>query len=106
MSTHIQPQEIKNLSNLAKLNISEAEEKSLAKDLANILDYVAVLQSVDVSGVTLARKVDSLSGLRPDIVEATDQPLSALLPEQKLDDGLLETPNVFSSHESSESNDN
>ncbi len=106
MSAHINSQEIANLSSLAKLQLSEAEEQSLTKDLAQILDYVSVLQSVQVDGISLETNVQLLAELRPDEVKPADIALTELLPEQRLSDSLLQTPNVFTSHESAETDNN
>jgi len=106
MSVHIESQEIINLSHLAKLQLAPAEELSLAKDLAQILSYVAKLQSVAVAGVSLSPTVRLLSALRPDEAQPSTIPLSELLPEMRLVDDLLQTPNVFASHESADTDHN
>ena len=106
MSANINSKEIANLASLAKLQVSEAEEQSLMKDLAKILDYVSILQSVKVDGISLAPNVRLLSELRPDVARPAGIALMELLPEERLDDSLLQTPNVFISHESAETNNN
>lgn len=42
----ISKEEIRNLAELARLEVSDAEAESLGKDISNILDYVGQLQSV------------------------------------------------------------
>lgn len=103
MSVHINPSEITHLSNLAKLQLLEAEEQSLTHDLGQILDYVSVLQSVQVDGIVLDPRVHLLSELRPDEARSAGIALPELLPEHHLVDSLLQTPNVFTSNESAES---
>jgi aspartyl/glutamyl-tRNA(Asn/Gln) amidotransferase C subunit len=100
MSTHITSQEIEQLSNLAKLQLTEADEQSLAHDLEGILKYVDSLQAVKVDGVKLDPRVRLLAELRPDTAHPSGLELKELLPTERLADQLLQTPNVFTKHES------
>ena len=43
--------EVKHIAELARIKISEKEEKSLKKDLSSILEYIDKLNEVDTSGV-------------------------------------------------------
>mgnify|MGYP001589019292 CR=1 FL=1 len=43
--------EVQKIAGLARIKISQEEEKSLQKDLSSILDYVNTLNEVDVSMV-------------------------------------------------------
>ena len=45
--------QIEHLMNLAKLHLPEKEEKSLASDLVQILNYVEKLNELDISNVKL-----------------------------------------------------
>jgi|SRR3989338_709463 len=47
----ISKEEIKKLAELARIHLTESEEKKLAADLQNILGYVDKLKEVDVSNV-------------------------------------------------------
>jgi aspartyl/glutamyl-tRNA(Asn/Gln) amidotransferase C subunit len=106
MSTHISSQEIEQLSNLAKLQLTEADERSLAHDLEGILKYVETLQAVKVDGVRLDPTVRLLAELRPDAVHPSGLELKEVLPEAELTDNLLLTPNVFTNHESTGTDNN
>ena len=46
----INKKEVNHIAKLARLGISEKEEKKFQKDLSSILDYFNCLQEVDVSG--------------------------------------------------------
>lgn len=48
----ISKEEIKNLAELARLELKEGETESLQKDISNILDYVGQIAAVPVSGVS------------------------------------------------------
>ncbi len=43
--------EIKHIAILARIKISEKEEKSLKKDLSSILEYIEKLNEVDTTGI-------------------------------------------------------
>ena len=43
--------EVKHIAGLARIKISEKEEKSLQKDLSSILEYIDKLNEVDTTGV-------------------------------------------------------
>jgi len=43
--------EVKHIANLARIKISEKEEKSLKKDLSSILEYIEKLNEIDTTGV-------------------------------------------------------
>ncbi|MEK7162480.1 MAG: Asp-tRNA(Asn)/Glu-tRNA(Gln) amidotransferase subunit GatC, partial [Patescibacteria group bacterium] len=47
----ISREDIKKLAELARIHLTEKEEKNLEKDLQSILSYVEKLKEVDVSGI-------------------------------------------------------
>lgn len=47
----ISDKEIKHIADLARIKISEKEEKNLKKDLSSILEYIDQLNEVDTTGV-------------------------------------------------------
>lgn len=66
----IEQKDIEYVAFLAKLELSETEKKSLAKDLENILDYVKLLNEIDTNGVEATSHVISLKNvLREDVVK-------------------------------------
>lgn len=63
----ISEDEIKKLARLCRLKLTEDEIKSLQKDMSSILDYVEMLQAVDVSGLEPTSQVTGLMNVvRPD----------------------------------------
>ncbi len=69
--------DIRHLSNLAKLKLTDAEAGAVAADLARIIAMVDEMRSMDTDGVTpLAHPLDSHARLRPDaITETVDRDL-------------------------------
>ena len=61
----ISPEEIRKLASLARIQISEREEASLAKDMDSILDFVKQIQSVSTDA-TKTTKERVRNVLRPD----------------------------------------
>ena len=100
----ISKNEIKKLAELARIHLSEKEEKELAKDLENILGYMEKLKEVDVSGVPeMTHAVDVRNVFREDAGPA-DSPSGsqagkndALLTEQFPEEerGYLKVKGVF-----------
>jgi aspartyl-tRNA(Asn)/glutamyl-tRNA(Gln) amidotransferase subunit C len=65
--------DIRHLSDLAKLKLSETESAAVEHDLNRIIDMVDLMQSIDTEGVTpLAHPLDSHARLRPDQVTEED----------------------------------
>lgn len=57
------------LSNLAKLDFDDAEKSSIKKDLANILDFIAQIDTLDTANEEpLVYLNDEVTVLRPDKV--------------------------------------
>lgn len=61
--------EVAHVAQLARLHLSEAELELMRSQLSNILDYIAMLQEVDVEGVEPTAQVSGLTTvMRPDVV--------------------------------------
>lgn len=77
----ISREDIKKLAELARIHLTEKEEKNLEKDLQSILAYVEKLKEVDVSGVPeMTHAVDTKNVFREDEVGKDDD--DVLLTEQ------------------------
>lgn len=62
--------DVENLSELAKLELTEEEKKGILKDMEGILDYVKQIQDVDVpDGVSYFQEVNTW---REDVLEERD----------------------------------
>src|SRR3989344_2500685 len=96
MSSLINKETIKYLAKLARLELTNAEEESLLKDLSNILAHFEELKTLDTS------KVEPMTGgthlknaFREDIASETNRGAGIdAFPESK--DGFLKIPPVFS----------
>lgn len=69
--------DIRHLSALAQLKLSEEEAAAVAGDLARIIDMVDQMQALNTEGVKpLAHPLDSAARLRPDeVTEGVDRDL-------------------------------
>lgn len=61
--------EVRHVARLARLRLTETELEAMRQELSSILEYVDVLQEVDVSGVSpTAQVTDVVNVVRPDEV--------------------------------------
>ncbi|MCZ6710973.1 MAG: Asp-tRNA(Asn)/Glu-tRNA(Gln) amidotransferase subunit GatC [Gammaproteobacteria bacterium] len=69
--------DIKHLSRLAQLALTETERKAVQKDLERIISMVDIMQAMDTEGVEpLAHPLDAQQRLRPDeVTENVDRDL-------------------------------
>lgn len=88
---------IKHLADLSNFSVSEAESKSLEKDLSEILNYISQLDEIDVEGVEPTYQVFEMENVwRADEIlpqDATREQLLALSKEQK--DNQVKVPKVL-----------
>ena len=91
----ISREDIKKLAELARIRLTEAEEKKLEKDLQSILAYVEKLKEVDVSGVPeMTHAVEAKNVFRADEPAAReDILLTEQFPEEER--GYLKVKGVF-----------
>jgi aspartyl-tRNA(Asn)/glutamyl-tRNA(Gln) amidotransferase subunit C len=62
-------EEVRRIALLARLRFSEQEENQLTEQLGNILQYVAVLERLDTSGIApMAHALEVVNALRDDQV--------------------------------------
>ncbi|NJM05018.1 Asp-tRNA(Asn)/Glu-tRNA(Gln) amidotransferase subunit GatC [Candidatus Gracilibacteria bacterium] len=62
-------EEVQHVARLARLRLDSAEMEPMRAQLSAILDYIALLQEVDVSGVEPTAQVTGLTSVwRPDVV--------------------------------------
>ena len=73
-------QEIDHLANLAKLELTEEEKATYARDLSGVLDFVDQIKEVDTSGIPATAQVTGLTGQeRADVVAECDATIRARL---------------------------
>ncbi|MGE0625233.1 MAG: Asp-tRNA(Asn)/Glu-tRNA(Gln) amidotransferase subunit GatC [Pseudomonadales bacterium] len=94
--TENNPIDIRHLSNLAKLKLTEAEAGAVAGDLARIIAMVDQMAGIDTEGVApLAHPLDSHARMRSDAVtEAVDRALYQR-GAPSTEDGLYLVPRVI-----------
>jgi aspartyl-tRNA(Asn)/glutamyl-tRNA(Gln) amidotransferase subunit C len=88
--------EVEYVARLVRLRLTDAELEHMRSQLSQILDSMATLQEVDVSGVAPTAQVGGLhSVMRPDLVDTGLERSQALAnaPDQK--DGLFRVKPVF-----------
>lgn len=67
-------EQVRKISHLARLRISEAEAAAYAESLSRILDLIEQMNAVDTQGVApMAHPNDAGLRLRPDVVTETNQ---------------------------------
>lgn len=81
--------EVKHIAGLARIKISEEEEKSLKKDLSSILEYIDKLNEVDTTGVEpLYQTTGLVNSFR------TDEPRGEFKMDESLNEKLIgQAPN-------------
>ncbi len=88
---------IEHLADLSNFSVSDAENKSLQKDLSGILKYISQLDEVDVKDVEPTYQVFEMENVwREDEIlpqEASREDLLALTKEQK--DNQIKVPKVL-----------
>ena len=68
------PDQVRGIAHLARLSISEQDIPVYARNLSNILEFVAALERVDTGGTApMAHPLSLGQRLRPDAVTETDQ---------------------------------
>lgn len=71
--------EVEHVARLARLRLSAEELERMRGQISNILDYIAMLQEVDVADVAPTAQVTGLSTvLRPDVVAEQLSPEAVL----------------------------
>jgi len=88
--------DIKAIAKLARLRIDEADVRSYATNLSNILDLVEQMNSVDTEGVVpMSHPLDVVQRLREDVVTETDQREEFQKVAPATQDGLYLVPKVI-----------
>ena len=78
---------------LAKLTVSEEEKKKVAKDLENILDYIATMDGLDTDGVEPMSHVLPIKNVfREDVVLNGDDREHLIKNAPKEKDGCFAVP--------------
>lgn len=86
---------VKNIANLARINVAQDDLDHLAVELSGILDWVEQLNGVDTDGVEpLASVVDVTLPLRTDVIADGNCRDSVLANAPDPEDGFFAVPKV------------
>ncbi len=92
--------EVERIAHLARIRVSGEEADALAKDLGAMLEYVALLEQLDTTGVTPTATVIPLATpLRADEPGAPLAPEAALMNAPAADGSAFAVPKVLSGEE-------
>lgn len=96
----ITKEEVQRIANLARIRVNEKELKQFQQDLSEVLDYFAVLQNVDTSGVAATTHSIALENVQREDKALPSNPkliekLTNLFPVTK--EGFLKVKAIFSS---------
>ncbi len=89
-------EDVRNIAQLARLQIDDSSIEQYATDLSNILALAEQMNSVDTTDVTpMAHPLDATQRLRPDEVTETDQreKFQAIAPD--VENGFYRVPKVI-----------
>ena len=89
-------QEVEHIAELARLTLSAVEKEQYREQLSAILDYAAMLQTLDTAGIPpTASVLPERSVLRPDTIQSSLDPQTLLrgAPHQK--DNQFQVPPVM-----------
>ena len=87
---------VKNVAKLARLGLTEEEVEVLRDQLSVILENIAILQKVDVSGVSPTAHASRLSNImRPDVAEPSYPPEVLLANAPAQEDNCLKVRAVL-----------
>ncbi len=88
--------DVEKIAHLARLAVAPDEGAALSRDLSNILDLVAQMETVDTGGVEpTAHPLEMHQRLRPDEVTETDQRERYMSNAPQAENGLFLAPRVI-----------
>jgi aspartyl-tRNA(Asn)/glutamyl-tRNA(Gln) amidotransferase subunit C len=88
--------QVRHVAKLAALELDEDEARAMCEDLGSILDYVAALEALDVSGVEPAvHPLQMSTGLRPDAVQPSLPRAELLAAAPETEHGAFAVPKVL-----------
>ncbi|OGH88206.1 MAG: hypothetical protein A3J93_00500 [Candidatus Magasanikbacteria bacterium RIFOXYC2_FULL_42_28] len=89
-------EEVRKIAKLARLNLTEAEEKRHAETISVVLDYMNILNEVNTDGVEITSQVTGLSDvMRPDEPRNCEIKKELINQMPETEDNELKVPAVF-----------
>jgi aspartyl-tRNA(Asn)/glutamyl-tRNA(Gln) amidotransferase subunit C len=90
------PEEVRHVAMLARLGLSDEEVESLRGDLAEVLDYIAMLEKIDTSQIPpTAQILSHLNVTRADTIAPSLPPEALKANAPGWEDGFFRVPAVF-----------
>jgi len=87
---------IDNIASIAKLNISEAEKEDFIEHMKNILDYIEMLNVLDIDNEVLMENIERETGiLRNDEVETSYEVETLIKNAPSTENGYFLVPNIL-----------
>lgn len=88
--------EIQKIAQLARIELSDEEQKMLSGQLADVLEYVGKLQELGTDDVEITSQVTGLENIyREDEVVGCDKEKELLKQAPETEDGLIKSKAVF-----------
>lgn len=88
--------ETEHVARLARLRLSAEEMEKMRAQLSNILEYIEMLQDLDVSNIPLTAQVtDLVNVLRPDLVTPSLARADALANAPEQAEGMFRVNAIF-----------
>ena len=89
-------EEVRKISELARINLSDAEIEKFQKDLTVILDYISELNKVDTEGVEAITQVTGLENVfRPDTARYSELREAIIKNFTESKDGFLKIKSIL-----------
>ncbi len=94
---NIDKKEIEHISSLARLELNDKEEELFASQISSILDYMKILDEVDVKDISGTAFIGDLDNVwRNDVVEQWPEDERELsLDQSEREDGLVKVKRVL-----------
>lgn len=94
--SHLTQADVQHVARLARMRLSPAEIERMQEQLSAILEYIELLQEVDVEGVPPSSHVTGLSSvMRPDEVQSMLSQAEALRNTADQQEGMFRVKAVF-----------
>lgn len=88
--------QVRHVAKLAALELSDEQARSMCQDLGSILDYIAALEALDVTGVEAAfHPLQMRAVFRPDEVRASPPRDELMAAAPEAEQGAFAVPKVL-----------
>jgi len=102
MAAKISPEQVRHVAKLSRLSLSDERLATLSGQLESILEYIAKIQSVDVSGVEpMAHAMPVANVFRDDVIEPSLTVEQVLANAPDADPPFFKVPKVIGGDEDS-----